>query len=258
MSIVLPILLVAGIGLVAGFGLAMASKYLSEPVDELKEKIREALPGANCGGCGFAGCDEYAAAIREGKAEAGLCAPGGKNTAVALSEILGVDVSAQEKRAYVTCNGDCYRAKTKFAYSGLNSCAAAMYYRGPMKCEFGCIGLGDCAAVCDRGAIRVNDGLARVDRELCGGCGKCVTTCPKGVIKLLPESYHNVVACQSTEKGSTVIKQCDIGCIGCMKCVKECKHDAIHVENFLAVIDQSKCTGCDECALVCPRGIIHK
>ena len=259
MDIILPVIIVSAIGLIAGLGLSIASKYLSEPADEVKEQIRAALPGANCGACGFAGCDDYAAAIRSGEADAGRCTVGGKETAATLSEILGIEVEAKEKRAFVTCKGDCHHAQTQYAYSGMQSCyAAKMLYNGPLVCTYGCIGLGDCEKVCEKNAITISESLARVDRDLCAGCGKCADVCPNSVIKILDADYKSVVSCNSNDKGAKVNKACDVGCIGCMKCVKVCPSEAIKIENFLAVIDQTKCTGCDECILICPRGIISK
>lgn len=258
-EIIIPVVIVAIIGLVLGLGLSLAGKYLSDPPDEKFEAIREALPGANCGACGYTGCDDYAAAVKDGIAEPNLCIPGGKDTASALSKVLGVEISATEQVAFVACGGDCYKATTKYAYSGMVSCAAAAaLYDGPMDCTFGCIGFGDCAKVCEYGGIEIVDGVARVDTRICKACGKCVNVCPKKVIKMVPKENNLKVRCLNTDKGGKTMKVCEVGCIGCTKCVKECKYDAIKVENFLARIDPEKCTGCGECLLVCPRGCITK
>ncbi|MBE6729252.1 MAG: RnfABCDGE type electron transport complex subunit B [Ruminococcaceae bacterium] len=258
-AIIIPVIIVAAIGLIAGLGLSLAGKYLSDPPDEKLEAIREALPGANCGACGFTGCDDYAAAVKEGAAQPNLCIPGGKDTASALSEVLGVEVETEEKVAFVACNGDCFKASSKFAYNGVASCSAAMdFYNGPMDCAFGCIGFGDCAKVCEYDGITVENGVAKINSNLCRGCGKCVSTCPKGVIKMKTKGNSFNVLCSNTEKGARVMKICEAGCIGCTKCVKACKFDAIKVENFLAVIDYSKCTGCGECAKVCVKGCISQ
>lgn len=259
MEILIPVIIVAAIGLVLGLGLALAGKFLSEAPDEKFEAIRNALPGANCGACGFTGCDDYANAVKDGTAEPNLCIPGGKDTAAKLSEVLGVEVDTKEKVAFVACNGDCFKASTKFAYSGVATCeAAATFFNGPMDCTFGCIGFGDCAKVCEYDGITVTDGVAKIDSELCRGCGKCASVCPKGVISMKTKGNSLSVLCSNTNKGAQVMKVCEVGCIGCTKCVKACKFDAIKVENFLAEIDADKCTGCGECAKVCVKGCISK
>lgn len=258
MEILIPVIIVAVIGLIAGLGLSLAGKYLSDPPDEKFEAIREALPGANCGACGYTGCDDYAKAVKEGIAQPNLCLPGGKDTAKALSEVLGVEVETEEKVAFIACGGDCNKAKTKYNYSGIQSCAAAAnLFGGPSECVFGCIGLGDCAAVCEEGGITVTDNLAKIDASICKACGKCITACPKKLISFVPAHAKVKVLCNNTEKGAKVMKVCDVGCIGCTKCVKVCETAAIRVENFLAVIDQNKCTACGKCKEVCPRGCIQ-
>lgn len=259
MEILIPVIIVAVIGLIAGLGLSLAGKYLSDPPDEKLEAIRNALPGANCGACGYTGCDDYAAAVKEGTAKPNMCIPGGKDTAAALSDVLGIEISATEKVAFVACAGDCYKASSKYAYSGLASCAAAAaLYGGPMDCAFGCIGLGDCVNVCEYGGIKITDGVAIIDEDVCKACGKCVNVCPKKVITMIPKGNNLKVRCLNTDKGGKTMKVCEAGCIGCTKCVKVCPHDAIKVENFLAKIDGEKCTGCGECAKACPKGCIIK
>lgn len=257
MEILIPVIIVAIIGLILGLGLSLAGKYLSEPADEKLEAIREALPGANCGACGYTGCDDYAAAVKDGSAEPNLCIPGGKDTAAALSMVLGAEIETKEKVAFVACNGNCFKTGTKYAYSGVATCeAATSFYGGPMECSFGCIGFGDCAKVCEYDGITITDGVAKINTALCRGCGKCVDTCPKGVISMKTKGNSLNVLCSNTHKGAKVMKICQVGCIGCTKCVKACEFDAIKVENFLAKIDADKCTGCGECAKVCVKGCI--
>lgn len=259
MTILIPVIIVAVIGLLLGLGLALAGKYLSDPPDEKFEVIREALPGANCGACGYTGCDDYASAVKDGIAKPNLCIPGGNDTASALSEVLGIEVEAVKKAAFVACKGDCSVTGTKYAYNGLMSCAAAAaLYGGPTDCSFGCIGFGDCQKACEYGGIQIVDGLARIDTDTCKACGKCATVCPKGIISIIPVNNAMAVGCKNTEKGAKTMKVCTTGCIGCTKCVKVCKFDAIKVENFLAKIDPEKCTGCGECAKACARGCITK
>ena len=256
MTYILPVIIFMAIGAAAGGLLVLATKFLAVKEDETVAKIAEVLPNANCGACGFAGCDAYAEAVADGKAEANLCVPGGPDVAGQLSDILGVEVSVGEpKVAYVNCSGDCSAVAQKTIYEGLQSCkAAAMVYGGPFSCKFGCIGLGDCVAECPVGAISVKDTLAHIDPRVCIACGKCVKTCPKGVISLVGEDVVVAVACSNKEKGALARKNCMNACIGCKKCEKTCQHDAIKVIDNLAVIDYAKCEDCGECAKVCPTG----
>lgn len=255
--ILLAVLIVGGVALVAGLVLAVASVVLAVPVDERAEKLRAALPGANCGGCGFSGCDAYAAALAAGTAEAGLCAPGGEATAAALAEVLGGDVTVQKKTAVVRCGGCEEHTHAVATYVGVTRCAeAARLGGGAAACVYGCLGLGDCAAACTRGAIAVENGLARVDTSLCGGCGQCVAVCPKGLITLRSDAPQALVACRNADRGALTRRVCTAGCLGCGKCVKTCPSEAIALQGALAVIDPAKCTGCGQCAAACPVGCI--
>ena len=202
MEILLPVIIVGIIGLIAGVGLSLASKFMAVPV----EKIREALPGANCGACGFSGCDGYAAAVAAGEATPDKCAPGGAAAAAALAEILGVEVVNEPKIAFIACKGTRENTKLKYAYSGMQSCAAAAALQsGPLECSFGCLGFGDCAAVCPFGAITLENGRPAVCGDICVGCGKCVSVCPKALISVLPKSAGVRVACSNKEKGAPVV-----------------------------------------------------
>ncbi len=258
MEILIPVIIVAAIGLIAGLGLSLASKYLSDPPDEKFEAVRAALPGANCGACGYNGCDDYANAVKEGIAQPNMCIPGGKDTAAALSDVLGIEIEVEQKVAFVACQGDCNNAKIKYNYSGVQSCvAAAALFGGQMECNFGCLGLGDCARACDENGITVVDGLARINAAMCKACGKCITACPKNLISFTPVSPALKVLCKNTDKGAKAMKVCETSCIGCTKCVKVCESDAVKVENFLAVIDPAKCTACGKCKEACPKGCIQ-
>lgn len=254
MEILLAIAIVAIIGLIAGLGLSTASAALEVPADETVENLRAALPGANCGACGFSGCDGYAAALAAGEAEPNRCAPGGPSTAAALAELLGVDAGEMEqKAAMVRCGGSCGHVQIKYEYQGRPSCAAAAaHFAGPISCPYGCLGFGDCADACEYGAIEVKDGLARVNSLRCTACGRCVKTCPKGLISLLPVSLDAVVRCSNKDKGGQTRKDCTVGCIGCMKCTKVCPTGAITVQENLARIDPDTCIGCGACAETCP------
>ena len=172
MSVILiPVLIVTIMGLVLGLGLALAAKFMAVPTDEREAKIRECLPGANCGACGYSGCDGYAAAIASGEAKPDKCAPGGTGTASALAEILGVEISTTPKVAFVACQKN---SKNKYEYTGKQTClSASLIHGGPLECQFGCIGFGDCAAACQFGAITLQDGKPVVCEDLCAGCGAC-------------------------------------------------------------------------------------
>ncbi len=259
MDILVPVIIVAAIGLLCGVMLSLASHFLEVKVDERVEKVREALPGANCGACGYTGCDGYAAAVASGEAELTKCAPGGAATAKAIGEIMGAEVGdVRQKYAVVMCGGSNEFTENKFDYHGIGSCAAAaLLAAGPAACCYGCMGLGDCAAVCENGAITVKNGVAVVDKSLCGGCGKCVTACPKQIIKVIDADDRAVVRCKNTDKGADTRKACKTGCIGCMKCVKACEYGAVTVENFVATVDNDKCVGCGKCVAACPQSIIR-
>lgn len=257
MDILLPVIIVAIIGFIAAVGLALASKFMAVPTDEKQEKIREALPGANCGACGFSGCDGFAAALAKGEAKPNACTAGGVATAKAISEILGVEVTVDEKVAFVACNGNSEVSKSKYNYEGTLSCAgASLLHSGPLECKYGCIGFGDCAAACVFGAITIENNKPIVCEDLCVGCGTCVTACPKGTISLVPKNHKTLVACSNKDKGVSVVKGCNVSCIACKMCEKQCEVEAIKVIDNLPVIDQSLCNGCGKCITACKRGVL--
>ncbi len=253
-DILICLLVVALIGLVAGILLVLASHFMAVKVDERVIKIRACLPGANCGACGYTGCDGYAAALAEGKAEPNLCTPGGNDSAQKLSAVLGIEIGAMERKvAFVHCNGTCEAAAAKAQYVGYPSChGASLLYGGPNVCLRSCVGCGDCAKECPVNAICIVDGVARVDSRICINCGICVKTCPKGIISMVPVSSKAAVLCSNTDKGAVARKACKNACIGCKKCELNCPEKAITVVNNLAVIDYAKCSGCGVCVENCP------
>ncbi len=257
-ELILPILIVAGIGLIAGLGLAIASIVMAVPKNEKAEKVLEVLPGANCGACGYSGCSGYAEALAKGEAAPGLCFPGGAAVSAAIAEVLGVEAGKVEyKTALVHCMGTYDNTSDKMEYQGLSSCAAAaQLFGGIGSCSYGCMGLGDCAAACDYGAITVCNGVASINPEKCRGCSKCVAACPKKLISFVPLKPQAVVRCSNCDKGAATRKVCKTGCIGCMKCVKACEFGAVEVKNFLARVDPERCTGCGKCVESCPQGCI--
>ena len=246
-------------GILASVILILASHYMSVPTDPKREEARACLPGANCGACGYTGCDGYAEALVEGEA-CNLCVPGGADTAKALAEIFGGDASAADPmRAYVHCNGTDDATETAAEYEGLRTCAAmCLTCGGPERCKFGCLGCLDCASVCPTGAISFENGIASIDPDVCIGCGKCVKTCPKHIISMIPKSAKVAVACSSCDGGAQTRKNCKNGCIACKKCEKACPNGAITVVNNLSVIDYSKCTGCGACSEACPVKCIEQ
>ncbi len=252
--------IVGVIGLVCSVVLALAAKFMAVEVDEKETSIRASLPGANCGACGYTGCDGYAAALARGsEAKTNLCIPGGDTASKQISDILGVEFeNVIEQVAFVACLGDCEKAKYKYEYKGaVPSCAAAnLLWNGEKACTHGCLGLGDCVRACPNDAICIENGIAHVDTRKCSGCGLCTKACPNSIIKLISDSEKVIVTCVNKEKGAISRKQCENACIGCKKCERACEHGAVHVVDNLAEIDYSKCTSCRACAEACPVGCI--
>lgn len=213
---------IASIALVAAAALALADRFLAVKEDPRIGMVAAALPGANCGGCGFAGCGDYARALVEGTAPNGACSAGGAECSAAVAAILGVEAAATERRvALVRCLGSRSETVRTGEYNGICDCNVAAATAGGGKgCRYGCLGYGACANVCPKHAIRVEDGLAKVDKALCIGCGKCVAACPRGLIRLVPASATIHVLCNNPEKGPALRKVCGVGCIGCRLCEK--------------------------------------
>ncbi|MDR1564809.1 MAG: RnfABCDGE type electron transport complex subunit B, partial [Oscillospiraceae bacterium] len=221
-AVISAVVLVSVIGLAAGILLAVASKVFDVPVDEKLQSITEALPGANCGACGYAGCADYAAALASGEAKNGLCSPGGADSAAAIAEILGQELGeVAYKTALVHCLGTWDNTSNKMDYAGIQTCAAAMQqFAGVGSCTYGCMGLGDCMRACEYGAITVCNGVASINPALCKGCSKCVATCPKHIISFVPLKKSAVIRCMNCDKGGETRKVCLYGCIGCKRCEK--------------------------------------
>lgn len=257
-SIIIATAVVAIVGLLIGVLLVMVDKKFKVEVDPREAAVRDYLPGNNCGGCGYAGCDALAAAIVAGTAPVNGCPVGGDAVAEQIAHIMGVDAEESVKHvAFVKCAGDCEKAAKKCNYFGVEDCASAIGSGlSPWKCDHGCLGFGTCVKACPFDAIHVVNGVAKVDRAKCKACGKCVAACPKHLIELVAEPAACVVACSNKDRGPAVKKACSVGCIGCKLCEKQCEAEAITVENNIAHIDYEKCTGCGKCKEKCPAGAI--
>jgi len=227
---------IGGIGLVCGSALALAARFLSVKEDPKVAEIEGILPGVNCGGCGYAGCGEYAKAIAAGDTPINLCAPGGAEVLQKLAAATGRQAGASERQvAMVMCGGDEFKAVHKHIYNGVADCnAASMVAGGDMLCSYGCLGYGSCAFVCPVGAIEIKDNLAIVHPGLCIGCKACVKACPRSIIKMIPADRAIHVRCSSKDKGPVAKKACEVACIGCRLCVK-LGGDAFSMDGFLAL-----------------------
>ena len=267
-EILIAVAILGGLGVVFGAVLAAASKVFYVETDPRLEKLNECLPGANCGGCGYAGCAGYAEAVLNGEAPIGKCASGGNECAQAMAEIMGVEAGeVTRKVAMVRCSGEkiydkdgnlVRGEKSKATYEGFKDCIAASKVggNGPISCKYGCLGFGTCVKACKYDAISVVNGVAKVNEDRCVGCMACSHVCPRELIVAVEPHRNVVIACNSMAKGAVTTRSCTIGCIGCGLCKKICPEGAITVTNNLAVIDYDKCTNCGLCATVCPKHLI--
>lgn len=261
MEILYAALVLGGMGAVFGILLTVASRIFAIPSNPKRDAVRELLPGANCGGCGYPGCDGCADAIASGKAPVSACPVGGSDCAAKIAKVMGQEVQEGQIKmvAQVVCQGDKEHCKTKFTYSGIQDCVAAMLVNdGNKSCKYACLGLGTCVRACPFDAIQVDQvkGYAVVDHEKCQSCGKCVEICPKNVIQMQPANLPVRLMCSAADKGILVSDNCRVGCNGCERCYHACKFGAIEMKNHLPIIDPDKCTGCMMCAEACPTNAI--
>ena len=258
-----PTAVLAGMGLVSGLGLAVAARLFAVEVDPRQERIAEALPGANCGGCGQAGCNDFAAAVVRGAVAPDACPVADAATAQAIAAIMGVHVAARAPQvAIILCQGTDELAPRKYRYNGLASCAsAALLGGGDKRCSYGCLGLGDCQRACAFGAIEMTaSGVARIIPARCTGCGQCIQACPKDIVRLVPADAEIHVLCSSHEKGAAAKQSCAVVCLGCKKCEKSFADDPrIRVADFLAYVDYADPPRDPAVVETCPTGaIVHR
>jgi len=260
-GIITAALLVGIVGLFIGLFLGIAAIKFKVEVDEREEQVLSALPGNNCGGCGYPGCSGLAAAIVKGEAKVNACPVGGEVVGNVIASIMGVEAGESVKlTAFVKCQGTCDRTHELYEYSGNEDCSVMKFVPGggPKSCDFGCLGYGNCVKACSFDAIHIVDGVAKVDKDKCKACGACVSACPKNLIELVPYESKIKVSCSSKDKGPVAMRNCDVACIGCGICAKNCPSQAIEVKDFLAKIDYSKCIDCETCIEKCPKKAIVK
>lgn len=259
--IIYTIAVALAIGFLLGILLGLFQKIFAVKVDPKVQAVREALSGANCGGCGYAGCDAFAEAVVAGDAPANGCVAGGSAVSEKVSAVMGVSAGGAEKKvAFLACNGTKDCAKDKGEYEGVKTCAAAqLTMNGTKLCAFGCIGYGDCVEACPFDALSMGaDGLPKVDSSKCVGCGKCAKTCPKHLFSLIDAGTKGAIArCSNhSDNKSQIKKDCSVGCFKCGICSKKCPLGCIDITSGIPKIDYNQCVGCGVCVESCPDKVL--
>jgi len=260
----ISVLSLSSIGLVAAVVLFLVASKFKVLEDPRIDVVSDLLPGANCGGCGLAGCRAFAEAIVKAESLSGLnCPPGGNDTMKKIADAMGLQASQAEPMiAVLRCNGSLQNSPPKVQYEGAITCSFVhSLFAGQGGCPQGCLGCGDCVEACTFDAMYMDKvtNLPVISNEKCVACGACVKACPRNIIEMRKKGKKDrriYVSCINREKGGVARKNCAVACIGCGKCVKECQFDAIALENNLAYIDHAKCTLCRKCVPVCPTQAI--
>jgi Na+-translocating ferredoxin:NAD+ oxidoreductase RNF subunit RnfB len=245
---------------VLGLALGFFKQFFAVVEDPLIAQIRACLPGANCGACGYPGCDGYAAAVASKEAGTSKCTVGGKDTAEQVSALMGVDAGAVSVVAVLACRGVKDKAPLKGNYIGLPSCRGAKISAGGTKlCSWGCMGFGDCVKSCKFGALSMGeDGIPVIDYSKCVGCKLCMAACPQQLIRDVPKDGKGAIPLCSNRNPvkAQVMKTCKVGCIKCELCVKNCPQQCISMQNGIPLVDYSKCNSCGTCVEKCPTKVL--
>lgn len=257
LQIFIPALILLVLAMLFAIALAYLGKKLAVSRDERIDRVKDCLSGANCGACGYAGCDGFATALVEGKAELSSCNATSKEKKEEIAEILGLTDTGEATKVVVCCHGG-QDAKDKYDYVGYGDCRSMELLAGGRKqCAWGCLGTGSCVDACQHHAVTVKQkGYSEVSLSKCISCGRCISVCPKKIIKRIPASATYYVACSNHQKGKEVRELCTKGCIACGICVKQCEVGAITIVDNLATIDYTKCINCGKCAAKCPQRCI--